>query len=111
MLTIPGPPRRFCDGISRRTFLRIGGLGFGGLALSDLLQATPNASRHRHKAVIMIYLPGGPPQQDLFDLKPDAPAEIRGPFRPMETNVPGIQICELLPKLARNMDKLIPIRS
>ena len=64
-----------------------------------------------HKAVIMIYMPGGPPHQDMYDLKMDAPAEIRGAFAPIKTNVAGIEICELLPRLARNMDKLVPIRS
>ncbi|NDB77572.1 MAG: DUF1501 domain-containing protein, partial [Verrucomicrobia bacterium] len=64
-----------------------------------------------HKAVIMIYLVGAPPHQDMYDLKMDAPAEVRGPFRPIKTNVPGIEICEHLPRLARIMDKLVPLRS
>src|SRR5262249_36098518 len=67
--------------------------------------------RRSHKAIIMIYLPGGPPHQDMFDIKLDAPTEIRGEFNPIRTNVPGIQICELLPRMAGMMDKLIPIRS
>ncbi len=84
----------------------------GGLALPDLLRAESAAGiRKSHKAVIMIYLPGGPPHQDTFDLKMDAPREIRGEFSPIATNVPGIQICELLPKLARITDKLAIIRS
>jgi len=111
----PGGP--FCDGLSRRSFLRIGGLALGGLTLPQILAAQQNAPRPSrsgglgHKAVIMVYLPGGPPHQDMYDLKMDAPAEVRGKFRPIPTNVDGIQICELLPRLAARMDKLVPIRS
>src|SRR6266481_9212899 len=112
MLTILGPKQRFCDGISRRNFLKIGALGLGGLGLPELLRAEAQAGiRRSHKAIIMIYLPGGPPHQDMFDIKTDAPSEIRGEFKPIKTNVPGIQICEHLPRLAAMMDKLIPIRS
>src|SRR5712671_4417621 len=112
MLTIYGQRHRFCDGISRRNFLRIGALGLGGLALPQLLQAEAQSGiRKSHKAIIMIYLPGGPPHQDMFDLKLDAPSEIRGEFKPIKTNVPGIQICEHLPRLAKLMDKLILLRS
>ena len=112
MLTIYGNKSRFCDGISRRNFLKIGALGLGGLALPDLLEAEAGAGiRRSHKAVIMIYLPGGPPHQDMFDLKTEAPSEIRGEFKPIKTKVPGIQICEHLPRLAAIMDKLVPIRS
>ena len=104
--------RRYCDGVSRRNFIKIGALGMGGLALPQLLKAeAASGLRRSHKAVIMIYLPGGPPHQDTFDLKLDAPSEIRGEFRPISTNVPGIQICELLPKIARITDKLAIIRS
>src|SRR5213593_4835490 len=104
--------RRFCDGVSRRNFLKIGALGLGGLALPQLLQAeTRSGIRNSSKAVIMIYLPGGPPHQDMFDLKMDAPLEIRGEFRPVPTSVPGIQICEHLPRLAQRMDHLALIRS
>ena len=104
--------RRFCDGVSRRNFIKIGALGMGGLALPQLLQAeAASGIRKSHKAVIMIYLPGGPPHQDTFDLKLDAPSEIRGEFRPIPTNVPGIQICEHLPRIARITDKLAIIRS
>src|SRR6266478_3289305 len=110
MLTIyanaPGT-QRFCDGVSRRNFLKIGALGLGGLTLPQLLQAEAQSGiRRSHKAVIMIFLPGGPSHQDMFDLKMDAPSEIRGEFRPIATSVPGIQICEHLPRLAKMMDKL-----
>ena len=118
MLTLLGPrPNRsgFCDGVSRRNFLRIGALGLGGLALPDVLRAEAAAGIRstgtQHKAVIMIFLPGGPSHQDMFDLKQDAPAEVRGEFRPIATNVPGIQICEHLPRLAALADKYTIIRS
>lgn len=112
MLTIAGGGSRFCDGISRREFLRIGGLALGGLSLTDVLAAEARAGvRSSHKAIIMVFLPGGPPHQDMFDLKPDAPAEIRGEFKPIKTNVPGIQICEQMPRIAAMMDKFAIIRS
>ena len=83
-----------------------------GLALPDLLRAeAAQGIGKSRKAIIMIYLCGAPPHQDMFDLKMEAPAEIRGEFQPIPTNVPGIQICEHLPRLARIMDKLVPIRT
>src|SRR5678816_975701 len=112
MLTIYGNKQRFCDGISRRNFLKIGALGLGGLTLPQLLQAEAQSGiRRSHKAVIMVFLPGGPSHQDMFDLKMDAPSEIRGEFKPIATNVPGIQICEHLPRLAKLADKYSIIRS
>lgn len=113
MLTILGRScGRFCDGLDRRSFLRIGALGLGGLALPDLLRAeAARGSSGSHKAVINILLPGGPPHQDMVDLKPDAPKEIRGELQPIRTRVPGIDICELLPGLAGIMDRLVIIRS
>jgi Protein of unknown function (DUF1501) len=113
MLTILGQDAgRFCDGLSRRSFLKIGSLGLAGMALPDLLRAEAAAGiRNSHKAVINVLLPGGPPHQDMFDLKPDAPADIRGEFKPINTKVTGIQICELMPRLAAMMDKFVLIRS
>jgi len=104
--------RSHCDGHSRRDFLKLGGMAAGGLSLSQLLQveAAQNVGRS-HKAVINIYLPGGPSHLDFFDLKPDAPKEIRGEFRPIKTNVPGIEICELFPRLARLADQFSIVRS
>src|SRR5262252_6962186 len=103
---------RFCDGVSRRNFLRIGALGMGGLLLPQVLQAeSATGVRRSHKAVIMIFLPGGPSHQDMFDLKMDAPSEIRGEFKPISTKVAGIQICEHMPRIAAVMDKLTVIRS
>jgi hypothetical protein len=116
MLTIFGKPHRrggFCDGVSRRDFLTIGGtLVTGGLSLPKLLAAEAQSGVGRsHKAVINVYLPGGPPHIDMFDLKPDAPAEIRGEFKPIATNVPGIQVGEHFPHLARMMDRFVIIRT
>ena len=116
MLTILGENSgRFCDGHSRRSFLQVGGLALGGATLPQLLQAeAANGSQARginHKAVIMILLPGGPPHQDMWDLKTEAPSEYRGEFRPIGTNVPGIQICEEFPRMAKMADKFTFIRS
>lgn len=115
MLKILAPPdrtRQFCDGVSRRNFLKIGGLGVAGLTLPNLLALEAKAGvRSSQKSVILIYLVGGPPHQDMFDLKPDAPSDIAGPHRPIGTNVAGIQICEQFPRMARMMDKFTVIRS
>ena len=112
MITIPGKRQRFCDGQSRRSFLKIGSLALGGMSLPDLLRAEAQPQNRRgHKSVIMIYLPGGPPHLDMFDMKPEAPREIRGAFGPIKTNVPGIEICELFPRLAKVMDRVVLIRS
>jgi hypothetical protein len=92
--------------------LKIGGLGFGGLALPDILRGEAQSPRReRIKGVIMVLLPGGPSHLDMYDLKPDAPTEIRGEFRPIATSVPGIEICELLPHLAGMAEKLTFVRS
>ncbi len=97
---------------SRRAFLQMGAFGVGGLSLADLLRAEARAGiRSSTKSVILIYLVGGPPHQDMFDLKPKAPAEIAGPWRPIATNVPGIEIGEAFPFMARMMDKFVIIRS
>ena len=113
MLSIYGNSSgRFCDGVSRRNFLKIGGLGMGGLALPELLRASASSGGgKREKSIIMIYLPGGPPHQDMYDLKMDAPREIRGEFKPIRTAVPGIHISEMLPLIARQMHRATPIRS
>src|ERR1051325_9393315 len=113
MLTIRGTTQNgFCDGISRRQFLKIGGLALGGMSLTDILAGEARAGiRSSHKAIIMVYLPGGPSHQDLFDLKMDAPSDIRGEFKPIKTNVPGIEICEVFPRMAKMMDRFAVIRS
>lgn len=115
MLTILGTSRNggFCDNLTRRDFLTIGGtlLG-GGLTLPSILAAEARSgTRNPHKAVINVFLPGGPPHLDMWDLKPEAPAEYRGEFHPVATKVPGIQICELFPKMASMMDRFTIIRS
>jgi hypothetical protein len=112
MLTIRGSKTTLCDGLSRRNFLQIGSLALGGLSLPQLLTAEAQAGiRNSRKAVIMIYLVGAPPHQDMYDLKMDAPAEIRGEFQPISTSVPGIQVSEYMPGIARIMDKCVPLRS
>ena len=120
MLSIHGPAARLCDRISRRELLRVGALGVGGLALPGLLAAREatapgvlptDKTFGRAKSVIFLYLCGGPPQHETFDPKPDAPADVRGPFGAISTNVPGIQFCELLPRTARIADRLAVVRS
>ena len=112
MLRIEDQSIRLCDRMPRRSFMQIGGLAMGGLSLPQILKAQEESGkRSSHKAVIMIFLAGGPPHQDMFDLKPEAPDEIRGEFKPINTNVPGIQISELMPRVAGMMDKFSIIRS
>ena len=124
MLSIFGSQTRFCDGISRRDLLKVGALAVGGLTFADVLRLraqqeslTPIPSpRGRgetgsRKAIIMIYLNGGPSHMDMYDLKPNAPVEYRGEFAPIRTNVPGVDICEHLPMQARIADKFAIIRS
>jgi hypothetical protein len=115
MLELFGRPdrkRTHCDGYSRRDFIKVGGMAAGGLSLSQLLGLEAEAgTASSNKAIINIYLPGGPSHLDMFDLKPDAPSEIRGEFRPIGSNVPGIQICEQFPLLAKMADKFAIIRS
>jgi hypothetical protein len=109
MLTLWGSQQRFCDGLSRRNFLQIGAFG-AGLSLAGMLRAR-EAGASSTKSAIMIYLPGGPSHMDMYDLKPDAPKEFRGEFKPIATNVPGVQICEHFPLQAKMWDKLACIRS
>jgi hypothetical protein len=109
---VPLSLRQTCPNVSRRTFLQVGGLALGGLSLPDVLRAEALSGINRsQKSVIMIFLSGGPPHQDMVDLKPDAPAEVRGEFNPIRTKVPGIDLCEHLPRLATMMDRFAVIRS
>ena len=97
-----------CDGLSRRHFLRIGGLGIAGLSFADLLRLKARgeiSAQARGKSIIMIYMPGGPSHIDMYDMKPLAPAEYRGEFKPIRTNVPGIDLCEHMPLQATIADK------
>jgi Protein of unknown function (DUF1501) len=110
------PASRSCPGpLSRRDFLRIGSLTLGGVGLSELLGLRAAASEAGRPtpdtSVIFLWLPGGPPHMEMYDLKPDAPAEYRGEFKPIPTNVPGVQICEHMPLQARMFDKLAVVRS
>lgn len=103
---------RYCDGMTRRSFVQLGGLAIGGLTLENLLRAEERRGiSGSHKAVIMVYLSGGLAHQDSFDLKPDAPQEVRGEFKPIDTSVSGLRICELLPNLAATADRYSLIRS
>jgi hypothetical protein len=113
MLTFWGSKQRFCDGITRRGFLTIGAFG-AGLSLAEMLRLRAAAGAARPapaKSAIMIYLPGGPSHLDMYDLKPEAPAEFRGEFKPIPTNVPGVRICEHMPLQAALWDKLAVVRS
>jgi len=111
MLTLWGSKQRFCDGQSRRDFLRVGALGLGGLTLPDLLRLQARGSaKSDSTALIMIGLPGGPSQFETYDLKPDAPADIRGELKPIATNVPGFAISELFPLQAKIADKFAVVR-
>lgn len=114
MLTILGRSHRLCDGVSRRSFLKIGALGIGAasFSLADLFRAEARASTSSsHKAVINIFLGGGPPHQDMWEIKTEAPVDVRGEFKPIATNVTGIQIGECFPRIAAMMDKFAVIRS
>jgi uncharacterized protein (DUF1501 family) len=112
MLTFWGTGRRFCDQISRRDFLRVGALGLSGLTLADVLRLRAQAgTQSPARSVIMICLAGGPSHIDMYDLKPNASAEYRGEFKPIRTNVPGFDICELFPKQAQIADKLALVRT
>jgi len=112
MLTLWGKKNRFCDGVNRRDFLRIGAFG-AGLTLAEMLRLQAGAAEtpSRRKAAIMIYLPGGPSHMDMYDLKPDAPTEYKGEFKPIDTNVAGVRISEHMPLQAQMMDKLAIVRS
>src|SRR5438477_10830083 len=112
MFTVWGKRERFCDDVTRRGFLQVGAFG-AGLTLTELLRLRAAASEPRAstRSAIMIYLPGGPSHMDMYDLKPDAPKEFRGEFKPIATNVAGVQICEHFPLQARMWDKLAAIRS
>lgn len=119
MFTVWGSQQRYCDGLSRRDFLRVGAIG-GALALPDLLRMQALAASGsrmagstgaRNKSVIMVCLNGGPSHIDMYDLKPEAPVELRGEFDPIATNVPGFDISELMPLQATIADKLALVRS
>src|SRR5436309_12219620 len=117
MITLLGSERRLCDGLTRRETLKAGALSLlgGAFNLPSLLWAEAQRGAHappaRAKSVILLYLLGGAPTQDMYDLKPDAPDKIRGEFKPVASNVPGIQVCEHLPRTAQWMHKAALVRS
>jgi len=115
MLTLWGKKRKpLCDGVSRRDFLQVGTLNLASLTLADVLRLRACGAQRAsgsNKSVIMIYLCGAPPHMDMYDMKPQAPVEYRGEFDPIQTNVPGIEICELMPLQAKIADKLAIIRN
>jgi hypothetical protein len=114
VLTLWGHNHRYCDGVNRREFLRLGALGLGGLTLADLLRQQARAQDAgqptKPKSVIYVVLGGGPSHIDMWDLKPDAPDEYRGPFRPIATRLPGVQICEHMPLQTGMMHQLALLR-
>jgi Protein of unknown function (DUF1501) len=112
MLNLNGPRGvEFCDGLSRRDFIKVGGLGVMGLSMAELLAEQAKAGSKRDMSCIVLFLVGGPSHIDTWDPKPNAPAEIRGPFQPMHTSVPGIEICEHFPRMAQMADRIAFIRS
>jgi hypothetical protein len=110
MLSLAGRPSRTCSGFSRREFLRAGGLAIGGLSLPQLL-ATPSSGKARAKSCLLIFMDGGPSHLEMWDLKPNAPAEIRGEFGAIKSSVPGLTVGELLPLTSREMHHFAQVRS
>jgi hypothetical protein len=121
MLRLLGSPKKLCNGFTRREMLRAGGLGLFGLGLAEFLRLTEVQANPAHakvgksfgraKSCILLYLYGSPSQIETFDMKPDAPAEIRGELKPIRSSLPGADVCELLPNLARVMDRTTVLRS
>src|SRR5215207_4810082 len=114
MLSILGRPRAACDGITRRQLLQAAGAGLFGLSLPEVLRAqaaAPAARPGRARSVIFLFLFGGPSQLETFDMKPDAPSTLRGPFNPIASRTPDLRICEHLPKLASMSDKFCVVRT
>jgi hypothetical protein len=114
MLTMLGSSRRCCDGISRRETLKVGALSaLGGFGLSEVSAAAASGQLREGKAksVILLYLLGGAATQDMFDLKPDAPSEVRSQFKPIATSASGIEICEHLPQMSKWMHRAAIVRT
>src|SRR6266481_3228668 len=122
MISIPGQPGSTCDGFSRREFFRVGGAGILGVSLADVLRLQASASSApdsakgksgwgRAKSVTLVFLQGGPSHIAIWDPKPDAPSNVRGEFKPIKSIVPGISLSEVMPLLARQMDKATLVRS
>jgi hypothetical protein len=112
MLTLSGrPSARLCQPSSRREFLRVGGLTVGGLSLASLLSAAERKPKGRAKSCLLIFMDGGPSHLEMWDLKPDAPVEIRGEFGPIKSSVPGVTVGELLPHTSKLMHHFAQVRS
>jgi len=112
MLTVEGARFRHCDGVSRRSFLKVGALGIGGIGLADVLRAEAHAGvGSSRRAIIHIHLDGGPPQMDMIDPKPDSPVEYRGDIKPISTSIPGLHLSELMPKVAKSAHRFAFLRS
>src|SRR5689334_5200747 len=116
MFTIhAGRTRTYCDGLSRRSFLKLGVAGMASVSLADVLRARAESAAlgqaPKNTSVILIWLDGGPSHLDMYDMKPEAPAEYRGIWRPIKTNVPGFEISELFPLQAKIADKISIVRS
>ncbi|MBJ44842.1 MAG: hypothetical protein CMJ80_16450, partial [Planctomycetaceae bacterium] len=111
MLTLRGKSQRLCDGVSRRKFIQVGALSYFGLTLADLLRAEQRTKRRSQRSVILIWQHGGPSQLDTFDMKPNNPEEVRGPYQSIPSTLDGLPICELMPYHAKIMDKCTVIRS
>src|SRR6516225_2644371 len=110
-----GSTRRYCDGMNRRSFLQLGVAGLAAVGLPELLRAramsAESSGSRKDTAVILLWLDGGPSHMDLYDMKPDAPAEYRGIWKPIRTRVPGFDITEMFPKQAKVTDKFSIVRS
>src|SRR5437867_1778844 len=106
-----GRTRGYCDGVSRRSFLQIGVAGMASIALPELIRAREQSSQKKDTSVILIWLDGGPGHMDMYDMKPDAPAEYRGIWKPIKSKVPGFDITELFPKQLQITDKFSMVRS
>src|SRR5215469_4767911 len=106
-----GPSPRYCDGISRRSFLALVVAGMANVSLAQLARARASSAAKKNTSVILLWLDGGPSHLDLYDMKPDAPAEYRGIWKPIRTRVPGFDITEMFPKQARVTDKFSIVRS
>src|SRR5213593_2296096 len=106
-----GGSRRYCDGLSRRSFLQFGVAGMASVGLPQLLRAREASPARKNTSVILLWLDGGPSHMDLYDMKPEAPAEYRGLWKPIRTRVPGFDITELFPKQAQVTDRFSIVRS